>query len=120
MLLVIEKLQTIIEKDLLKHVTPTGSKWASPFVVLRKSDGDMRICGDYIIGVNHKVCSDSYDIPNVEVAIHALAVMSVFTKIDLKLAYCQIPINDNFKEVTSITVPIGLLKWRRMPYGIKN
>ena len=32
-----------------------GSKWASPIVVLRKSDGDIRICGDYKIGVNHKV-----------------------------------------------------------------
>ena len=97
-----------------------GSEWASPIVVLRKSDGNIRISGDYKRGVNHKVCSDSYLIPNVEVAIHVLAGMSVFTKIDLKTAYHQIPIDDNFKEVTTITKPIGLLKWKRMPYGIKT
>ena len=46
--------------------------------------------------------------------------MSIFTKIDLKTAYHQIPIDNNFKEVTTINTPIGLLKWRRMPYGIKT
>ena len=44
--------------------------------------------------------------------------MSIFTKIDLKTAYLQIPIDDNFKEVTTINTPIGLLKWRRMLHGI--
>ena len=43
--------------------------------------------------------------------------MSVFTKID---AHHQIPIDDNFKEVMTINTPIGLLKWKRMPYGIKR
>ena len=93
---------------------------ASLIVVLRRLDGDIRLCGDYKIGVNHKVCSDSYPIPNVEDAIYALAGMSVFTKIDLKIGYHQIPIDNNFKEVTTINTPIGLLKWRRMPYGIKT
>ena len=69
----------------------------------------MQLCGDYKIGINHKV----------EVAIHALAGVSVFTKIDLKTAYHQIPIDNNSKEVTTINTPIGLLKWRRMSYGIK-
>ena len=46
--------------------------------------------------------------------------MSVFTKIDLKTAYHQIQKDDNFKEVTTINTPIGLLKWRRMLYGIKT
>ena len=38
------------------------------------------IYGDYKIRVNHKVCTDSYPIPNVEFVIHALAGMNVFTK----------------------------------------
>ena len=80
---------------------------------------DLFPCWDYKIGVNHKVFSDSHPIPNVEVSFHALAGMSVFRKIDLKTAYHQIPRDNNFKEVT-INTPIGLLKWRRMPYGIKT
>ena len=93
---------------------------ASLIVVVRKSDGDICICGDYKIGINHKVFSDSYPMPNVEVAIHVLAGMSLFTKIDLKTAYHQIPIDNNSKEVTTIDTSIGLQKWKRMPYGIKT
>ena len=62
---------------------------------------------------------DSYPIPNVEVEIHAQASMSIFIKIDLKMAYHRIPKDNNFKEATMIDTPIGLLKWKRMPYGIK-
>ena len=87
-----------------------GSKWSSLIVVLRKSYGNIHICGDDKIGVNHKVCSNLYPIPNVKVAIHALADMSIFTKIDFKTAYHQIPIDNNFKEVMMMNMPIGLLK----------
>ena len=117
---VVAKLRKSIELDLLEHVLSGVTKWASHIVVLRKSNGDIRICGDYKIGVNHKVCSDSYPKPNVEVAIHAFAGMSVFTKIDLKTAYHPIPIDNNFKEVMTINTLIGRLKWRMMPYGIKT
>ena len=117
--LVVAKLQKLIEQD-LKHVSPGGSKWASLIVVLRKSDEDIRICRDYKIGGNHRVCSDSYSMPNVKVALHALVGMNVFTKIDLKAAYHQIPIENSFKEVTTIDTPIRLLKWKRIPYGIKT
>ena len=47
-------------------------------------------------------------------------VWAFLQKIDLKTAYHQIPIDNNFKEETTINTPIGLLKWRRIPYGIKT
>ena len=118
--LVVAKSRKLIEQDFLEHVPHRGSKWASPIAVLKMSDGNIRICGDYKIGVNHKVCSDSYPVLNIEVAIQTLVGISVFTKIDLKTVYHQIPIDDNFKEVTTINTPIGLLKWIRVPYGIKT
>ena len=52
--------------------------------------------------------------------MHGLAVMGIFTKIDLKTAYHQIPIDNNSKEVTTIDTPIGLQKWKRITYGIKT
>ena len=114
--LLVHLLPLVVAKQ--RNIFPLGVTW--PIVVLRKSDGNIRICEDYKIGLNHKVYSDLYPIPNVEVAIHALAGMSVFTKIDLKTTYHQIPIDDKFKQVTTINTPIGLLKWRRMPYDIKT
>ena len=78
--LVVDKLRKLIKQDLLEQF-PTGySKWTSSIVVLKKSDGDIRVWGDYKISLNHKVNSDSFPLPKVEVAHHALASMSIFQK----------------------------------------
>ena len=49
-------------------------------IVLRKADVDLRICGDYRIAVNYKICSDSFPIPNVETVLHALSGTNLFYK----------------------------------------
>ena len=49
--LAVAKLRKLIERDLFEHVPPGGRKWTLPNVVLRKSNGDIRICRDYKIGV---------------------------------------------------------------------
>ena len=46
--------------------------------------------------------------------------MKHFAKIDLKSAYNQIEIDDNFKEITTLNTPMGLLRWSRLPCGIKT
>ena len=78
--LVVAKLRKLIEQNLLEHVASWGRKWTSPIVLLRKSHGDIRMCGDYKIGTNHKLFSDSYSIPNVKVTIHSLSCKSVLKK----------------------------------------
>ena len=53
--MLIKKLKDMIDQGILEHVPRGGSNWASPIVVLKKKDGDLRICGDYKVGVNHKI-----------------------------------------------------------------
>ena len=48
--------------------------------------GDIRICGDNKIGVNHRMCSDSFPLPTIETASHELPNMKHLAKIDLKSA----------------------------------
>lgn len=118
--LVIKKLNQLIDQGLLERVPPGGSEWASPLVVVRKADGDLRLCGDYKLGVNPRICCDSYPTPSVEVALNKLAGSKSFAKIDLKGAYHQIEMSDNARSITTINTPIGLLRWTCLPYGIKT
>ena len=67
----------------------------------------------------HQICLDSCLLPNTETMSHELAEMKYFAKTDLKSSYNQIEIDKKFKEITSINDPIGLLKWTRLPFGIK-
>ena len=119
LLLINEKLKKMVTQGILEHVLKGGSNCVSPIVVLRKADEDLRIWGDYKIGVNYKICSESFPIPKIEIILHALVGTKYFTKTDLKLAYNQIQINEKFKEVTTINTPLGLLCWICMLYRIK-
>ena len=87
---------------------------------VRKQDGDLRICADYKIGVNQKICSDSYPIPNIENVFYKMARMKYFAKIDLKGAYHQIEMDKEAQEITIVNTPIGLLRWTCLPFGIKT
>ena len=110
----------MIQQDILEKVPPGGSKWASPHVNVRKSDGDIRVCGDFKVGVNPKICSDSFPMPNIENAFSAMAGMTHFAKIDLTSAYNQLELEESSREITTMNTPIGLVRWKRLPYGIKT
>ncbi|XP_047135337.1 uncharacterized protein LOC124812559 [Hydra vulgaris] len=123
----VNSMEPIVQGRLINYkanilVPPGGSRWASPLVVVRKTDEDLRICGDYKIGVNQKICSDSYPIPNIETVFYKMAGMKYFAKIDLKGAYHQIEMDKEAQEIPLETVntPIGLLRWTCLPFGIKT
>ena len=87
---------------------PGWLQLASPIVVLRKPDKDIRILEEY--KVNHQICLDSFPLPNIETTSHKLAKMKYFAKIDFNSAYKQIEIDRKFKEITTKDIPIGLLR----------
>ena len=58
-----------------------------------------------LIEVNHKICSDSFPIPNIQSVLHALVGTKYFTKIYLKLDYNLIQIDKKFKKVTTTPAP---------------
>ena len=116
----IEKLQTMIAQGILERVKPGGSKWASPIVIVRKQNDDVRICSDYKIGVNDKWCSYSFPTPRIETAFSALSGMKFFAKFDLASACNQLSLDESSREITTINTPIGLLRWTRLPYGVKT
>ena len=51
--MVVAKLKKIMKQGILKRVPQGGSSWKSPIVAIRKQNGDLRIYGDYKIGMNH-------------------------------------------------------------------
>jgi len=117
---IVKKLTDLLNQGLLERVPPGGSKWASPIVVVKKKDGDLRVCADYKVGVNGRICSDSYPTPSIELALHKLQGSTHFAKIDLKGAYNQIEMAEEAREITTINTPLGLLRWTCLPYGIKT
>ena len=85
----------LVESDILYPVS--SSSWASPVVHVPKSDGSLRVCGDYK-GINERIEDDVYKLPNIQDMFALLsqngAVPDTFSVIDLASAFNQLFLND--------------------------
>ena len=66
------------------------SEWAAPIVPVLKSNGSMRICGDYRATVNRSLLTNIYPLPRVEDLFASLAGGKTFTKLDLAQAFLTV------------------------------
>lgn len=115
-----EKLHVIIE-DLLARgiIRPSQSEYASPIVMVKKKNGEMRLCVDYR-DLNKATVKDNFPIPHIEDMIMQLKDKKFFSQIDLKNAYHQIKMNPESIKFTAFTSPMGNYEYIMCPYGLKN
>ena len=95
------------------------SKYAAPIVVVKKSDGRIRICADYSTGLNDSLEPNQYPLPTPEDIFAQLSQFKVFSKIDLSDAFLQVELDDEAKEMMAINTHCGLFKVNRLQPGIK-
>lgn len=96
------------------------SRWACPTVNVLKSDGTIRICGDYSCTVNQVMPVVKYPLPSIEEVLSTIGESKVFSKIDLQNAYLQLPLDDKSKEYTVINTSEGLYCYNYLPFGLAS
>lgn len=52
--------------------------------------------------------------------IHSLSEDKVFTMLDARCGYWQVPISDKYQGKTTFTSHIGTYRYKRMPFGFRN
>ena len=95
-----------------------SSSCAAPIVVVKKKNtNELRICGDF--SVTYNTCTDlvSYPIPRIEDLHAALRGCSVFSVLDMKSAYHQVPVSENSQKYLTINTLQGLYAFSRLPFG---
>jgi transposase InsO family protein len=100
-------------------VRRSNSPWASPLHMVLKKDGSWRPCGDYRL-LNLATEADKYPLPNMADVSFGLHGKKIFSKIDLRKGYWQIPVNPADIPKTAVITPFGLFEFLRMPFGLKN
>eukprot|EP00118_Oscarella_pearsei_P024180 m.300985 g.300985 ORF g.300985 m.300985 type:complete len:663 (+) comp40804_c0_seq14:1019-3007(+) len=96
------------------------SEWAAPLVPVPKSDGSVRLCGDYKVTVNPSLNVDAHPLPNPEDLFATLAGGVMFSKLDLANAYQQVLLDDESRKYVTVNTHRGLFQYTRLPFGIAS
>ena len=100
-------------------IEKSESPYASPIVLVKKTDGSNRFCIDFR-KLNKITVFDAEPIPNQDQIFSRLAKDHYFTKIDLTKGYWQVPMNPDVKNKTAFIAPNGLYQFNVMPFGLVN
>ena len=76
----------------------------TPIVPLLKPSGQVRICGDFKVSVNHYLDLTQYFLPHIKEVIERLSGGQVIFKLDQPNAYLQGQLDDNSKRHVVITI----------------
>jgi len=114
------KLQDIID-NLLKNkiIRSSCSEFSSPIVLVKKKNGELRLCIDYR-ELNKRTVRDRYPLPLIDDHLDTLRDKCYFTCIDLKDGFHHIEVEENSRKFTSFTTPLGQYEYCKMPFGLCN
>ena len=112
------ELKRLEDKGVIKSVN--YSSWAAPIVVVKKSNGSIRICADFSTGLNAALESHQYPLPLPEDIFAKMNGGSHFAKLDLSDAYLQIEVAEDSRELLTINTHRGLFQYTRLPFGVKT
>ena len=84
--------------------------------IVRRSDSPWA----YYRRLNTVTKPDRYPIPNMQDLTARLHGCTVFSKLDLKKGYYQVPDNRRDIEKTVVITPFGLYEFLQMPFGLTN
>jgi hypothetical protein len=112
-----ENLKSMLDRGIIRR---SKSEFASPVVLVRKKNGQLRICIDYR-RLNSITKKDSFPLPNMDDLIHDyLAKSTEFSLGDCAEGYLQVEIAVEDKHKTAFITEWGLFEFEVMPFGLTN
>ena len=89
------------------------------FMVQKKEKGELRLLVDYR-GLNEQPEHDSYSFPLIESILQKQQKKRIFTVLDPRHGYQQMPLHEDSRPLTVMSTPLGPMQWKVIPMGAKN
>lgn len=112
-----EQIQQMLQASVIE---PSNSEYSSPIVLVDKLGTQPRFCIDFR-ALNNITIDEPSNLPKITDTMKDLGDAKIFTVIDLKSGYWQVPLSDDSKRYTAFCTPEGhLYHFNVMPFGLKN
>ena len=96
-----------------------GSEWVANIVLVRKKDGNLRYCVDYR-GLNTITQKRNYPLPRIDTCLESLGNNCLFTSLDMRSGYWQVPVNPEDRAKTCFVTRKGVFGFNVLPFGLCN
>ena len=71
-------------------------------------------------GLNEQTEHDSYSLPLIDSILQKQRKKRIFTVLDLKHGYHQMPLHPDSRPCTAMSTPLGPMQWNVVPTGAKK
>ncbi|KAF4727863.1 hypothetical protein FOZ62_019855, partial [Perkinsus olseni] len=109
------------EMEELGVIRRSTSAWRFPCVYVPKKNGKVRMCVDYR-KLNQACHTEAYPVPRPDDVQEHLSHAKVFSTLDLRSGYWQLPVRPEDQHKTAFCPGPGfpLYEWCRMPFGLAS
>ncbi|XP_076048730.1 uncharacterized protein LOC143029735 [Oratosquilla oratoria] len=111
-----EQIGDMLRKGIIR---PSRSPYNAPVVPVVKKDKSIRLCLDFR-ALNHHVVDDRFPLPHIDSMLRSLGTSVIFSLLDLKQGYLQIPLVESSCEKTAFSTPEGHYEFTSLPFGLKD
>lgn len=95
------------------------SRWVSNLVLVRKKNGDIRICIDFR-NLNKACQKDNFPLPPMEQILQSIARLELISFLDGFSGYNQILVHPDDQLKTTFRKKWGTYAYQKMPFGLIN
>jgi len=120
-----DKKLALLKTELAKQlraglIRPSRSEWGAPaFFVLKDGGTGLRMVINYK-AINKHIKKFHFPIRKINDILQRLAGATIFSVLDMKAGYMQFALDENSKQYTAFTTPIGHFEYNVAPFGISN
>ncbi|XP_017304659.1 uncharacterized protein K02A2.6-like [Diaphorina citri] len=113
-----QTLDSMVKDQIIEKIN-YPKNWCSNMVVLEKPNKELRICIDPV-DLNQHLVREFHLIPTIEEIKSRLSGKKVFSLVDLKQGFYQIPLHPKSTDLCTFSTPFGYYKYLRLPFGIST
>nr|GEW74841.1 hypothetical protein [Tanacetum cinerariifolium] len=106
-----EQLKELSDKGFIR---PSSSPWGAPVLFVKNKDGSFQMCIDYR-ELNKLTVKNCYPLPRIDDLFDQLQGSSVYSKIDLRLGYHQLRVQEEDISKTAFRLRYGHYEFQASP-----